>query len=220
MSGQRGASAAEYLGVIAAVAVLMGGLVAVGEHRVRRQAPVDPVEVLARLVSAARAAAAAAGPAGAGDGGAAGARAAPAEDGAARAAGGGGAAVGDRRLVRPAVSPACARLARTPAVRMKRTVGPSSPASSTAQAGRRSAGVPSPTLPGFTNSVPSRRRARGRWVCPLTITSAPTSAASSRRRSSGESSSTATRGSPGVPCMTATERGPSSRRSVRGRPAR
>ena len=51
MSGQRGASAAEYLGVLAAVAVLMGGLLVVGEHRVRRQAPVDPVEVLARAVA-------------------------------------------------------------------------------------------------------------------------------------------------------------------------
>jgi len=51
MSGERGASAAEYLGVVAAVAVLLSGLVAVGEHRVRRQAPVDPVEVLVRAVS-------------------------------------------------------------------------------------------------------------------------------------------------------------------------
>jgi len=45
---ERGASAAEYLGVICAVAILLGGLLAVGEHRVRRQAPVDPVEVVAR----------------------------------------------------------------------------------------------------------------------------------------------------------------------------
>lgn len=51
MSGERGASVAEYLGVVAAVAVLLSGLVAVGEHRVRRQAPVDPVEVLVRAVS-------------------------------------------------------------------------------------------------------------------------------------------------------------------------
>ena len=48
---ERGASAAEYLGVIAAVAVLLGGLVTVGEHRVRRQAPVDPVEVLVKAVT-------------------------------------------------------------------------------------------------------------------------------------------------------------------------
>ena len=49
--GQRGASAAEYLGVIAVVAVLLGGLLTVGEHRVRRHAPVDPVEVLVRSVA-------------------------------------------------------------------------------------------------------------------------------------------------------------------------
>jgi hypothetical protein len=48
---ERGASAAEYLGVIGAVAILLGGLLAVGEHRVRREAPVDPVEVVARVLT-------------------------------------------------------------------------------------------------------------------------------------------------------------------------
>jgi hypothetical protein len=48
--GERGASAVEYLGLLGAVAILMGGLLVVGEHRVRREAPVDPVEVLVQVV--------------------------------------------------------------------------------------------------------------------------------------------------------------------------
>jgi hypothetical protein len=51
MRGERGASAVEYLGLVAAVAILMGGLLAVGEHRVRREAPVDPIAVLVRVVT-------------------------------------------------------------------------------------------------------------------------------------------------------------------------
>jgi hypothetical protein len=50
--GARGASAVEYLGLLGAVAILMGGLLVVGEHRVRREAPVDPIEVVARAVTA------------------------------------------------------------------------------------------------------------------------------------------------------------------------
>jgi len=47
---QRGAGTLEYLGVVAAVGVLLVGLTAVGEQRAARRPPVDPIEEVTRLV--------------------------------------------------------------------------------------------------------------------------------------------------------------------------
>lgn len=49
---QRGAGAVEYLGVVAAVGVLLVGLTAVGEHRVARRPPVDPLPQITQLLRA------------------------------------------------------------------------------------------------------------------------------------------------------------------------
>ena len=48
--GQAGSSLVEYLGVVAAVALVFVGLLALSDHRVGREAPVDPVAQIVRVL--------------------------------------------------------------------------------------------------------------------------------------------------------------------------
>ncbi len=46
-AGEHGQAAVEYLAIVGVVAVVLGGLIAVGEARTSRRPPIDPFRVLA-----------------------------------------------------------------------------------------------------------------------------------------------------------------------------
>lgn len=54
MSGMRGSSTIEYLGLVSCVALVIGGLLVLRQHTVGRHAPVRPIPVLERLLDVLR----------------------------------------------------------------------------------------------------------------------------------------------------------------------